>query len=498
MSSTRPEDCADNGGGGGDDSQVVEIPDAALERLIREEIDKPEGELTREDLQEVRTIFQDGRGLDAQDLVRNLEGLQFATNLSVLDLSYNYVQDLSPLASNEGLGSSDDVILLNNPVETCPGTVGREILGALKERGADVFFSQASNCEPAESNIRGSTITLTSTSDEAYFTDGCTLRDAITAANADTAIGGCPAGTNEEVIELGSEVYALSETDNIVDGANGLPSITSDLVLRSEGDAVVRRAEDAPAFRLLHVAQGGSLTIVGGTFEGGDAADTRGGGLYNAGFTEFSGGTVQNSSASEGGGIYNRGSIVAVALEVLSNEAVGDGGGIYNGGELAFSGGALSDNRSGGNGGGLYNNIASDTEVDDASASLLDTVLEDNEAPSGFGGGLYNAAGTLNIDESVLQNNTALSGGGAANDATMLLANTSVRGNRSPNDGSGLYNTGRMNVTGGSVSENETFPGGSSTTPEGRGSGVFNRGASVIQDTDLLGNGGGASGRRSR
>ncbi len=53
----------------------------------------------------------------------------------------------------------------------------------------------------AGTNLWAATITVTSASGETGGPD-CTVRDAITAANTDTATGGCPAGSGADVIEL--------------------------------------------------------------------------------------------------------------------------------------------------------------------------------------------------------------------------------------------------------------------------------------------------------
>ncbi len=53
----------------------------------------------------------------------------------------------------------------------------------------------------------------------------CKLRDAITAANTDTPVGGCPAGNGADTIELPvGATITLMEVDNFVfEGGNGLP-----------------------------------------------------------------------------------------------------------------------------------------------------------------------------------------------------------------------------------------------------------------------------------
>ncbi|OAD20839.1 secreted protein, partial [Candidatus Thiomargarita nelsonii] len=61
---------------------------------------------------------------------------------------------------------------------------------------------------------------------------GCSLVDAITAANTDSATGGCSAGNGADTIELeSSTTYTLTVVNNSTDGENGLPSISSEIII---------------------------------------------------------------------------------------------------------------------------------------------------------------------------------------------------------------------------------------------------------------------------
>lgn len=73
--------------------QIVVFQDANLEAAVRGALGKPFGFLTRGDLLELRR-------LDAQSLqIRDLSGLEFATNLTWLNLAINRVTDITPLTS---------------------------------------------------------------------------------------------------------------------------------------------------------------------------------------------------------------------------------------------------------------------------------------------------------------------------------------------------------------------------------------------------------------
>ena len=74
--------------------------------------------------------------------------------------------------------------------------------------------TQAVESVPIPSRLPG-TITVTTTADE-YNTSGagtgCAVREAIQAANTNSAFGGCPAGSSADVILLPAGTYTLTRT----------------------------------------------------------------------------------------------------------------------------------------------------------------------------------------------------------------------------------------------------------------------------------------------
>src|SRR5210317_544668 len=77
-------------------AQVVEIPDAELEKVIRHHLAKPTGDILRADMEGITTLdaswnarLQYASSADGADpaAIRSLEGLQAAINLEVLDFS---------------------------------------------------------------------------------------------------------------------------------------------------------------------------------------------------------------------------------------------------------------------------------------------------------------------------------------------------------------------------------------------------------------------------
>jgi len=73
------------------ENDVVSIPDPNLEQAIRDELNKPVGDITTDDMAEMTSLLAIDRGIE------NLTGLEYAVNLTGLDFSNNQVSDLSPL-----------------------------------------------------------------------------------------------------------------------------------------------------------------------------------------------------------------------------------------------------------------------------------------------------------------------------------------------------------------------------------------------------------------
>ena len=75
----------------------------------------------------------------------------------------------------------------------------------------------------------------------------CTLTDAITAANEDNAVGGCPAGKGADTITLTGDSTLRSE----------LPHIESEITMEGGGNAI----SGGGIYQIFFVEEGGSLTI---------------------------------------------------------------------------------------------------------------------------------------------------------------------------------------------------------------------------------------------
>jgi hypothetical protein len=138
----------------------------------------------------------------------------------------------------------------------------------------------------------------------------CTLVDAITAANTDTATGGCPAGSGADTIILpAGSTQTLTEVNNSTYGPTGLPVVSSMITMAGNGSAVVRDSA-TPDFRMLAVNSTGELILQEATvsegrsfLESGDPVENSGGGGVNVvGTLTLANSTISGNVTFYGGG----------------------------------------------------------------------------------------------------------------------------------------------------------------------------------------------------
>ncbi len=146
--------------------------------------------------------------------------------------------------------------------------------------------------------------------------------------------------------------------------------------------------------------------ILTGTVVSDNQALGRGGGIHNSGTFTLSTSTISSNTATHGGGVWSDGDLSVVDSTISSNTAT-HGGGLYSlGGPLALNNSTVSGNQASQNGGGITNS---------AFLSLIHSTIAFNTADAdgnglGEGGGLYQSAGTANITNTIVANNTGQNG----------------------------------------------------------------------------------------
>jgi CSLREA domain-containing protein len=151
-----------------------------------------------------------------------------------------------------------------------------------------------------------------------------------------------------------------------------------------------------------------------------------------------------NATATNGGGIYNDGDLLALTNSTVSgNNASSAGGGIYNTGNvLTLNKTTVSGNTSDGSG-GILNSSTSTLKLTNSTVSGNNVTFN--------GGGIYNNGGTMTLINSTVSKNTAEGGGGGLNNGgTAILRNTIVAGNTAGTnpDAGGTYSTEGKNLIG--------------------------------------------------
>jgi hypothetical protein len=230
------------------------------------------------------------------------------------------------------------------------------------------------------------------------------------------------------------------------------------------------------------------VTLADMTITNGQATD--GGGIYNEGTLTLDHSTVISNAATGdydccGGGISNEGTLTLDHSTVISNTATGDdygyGGGIdnYYGTVTLINGSIVSGNEAIGDDGGYGGGILNDAYYGSATLTLTDSTVSGNLAYGdyyGYGGGIDNWYGTVTLNNSIVSDNEATGwvcddgddggygvGGGIDNyEGTVTLTDSTVSDNWATSDyesyGGGIanyYDGATLRLTNSTVSGNQ-------------------------------------------
>jgi CSLREA domain-containing protein len=291
----------------------------------------------------------------------------------------------------------------------------------------------------AQPALASATITVATLSDVVADDGLCSLREAIIAANTDTASGAttgeCPAGSGTDEVNFGvtGTIYL----------ASSLPGITSSVALNGPGADLLSIYPSLNQSTLTFGGTDQTYSLTGLTLLGnGSATNSRG--LYvgsNITVTVMSSRIVSHNQG--GVTVWQTGTLNLIDSVVSYNSAPG-GGGIYNvRGSLTIRNSLISDNRSGFGGGGLYN--ASGV------ASVINSTIVGNLTSGGFGGGIL-SIGSLSVLNSTISGNsatcsTSCNGGGISSggyslfttNSILTITNSTIVSNTAGHVGGGLY-----------------------------------------------------------
>jgi CSLREA domain-containing protein len=317
------------------------------------------------------------------------------------------------------------------------------------------------------------TITVTTTTDELNADGDCSLREAVRAANLNTPVDSCTAGSGVDTIDVPPGTYTLSVVGTGEDAAaTGDLDIAQSATLNGPGVTVSAQGLNDRSF---HVLAGTTVTISGFTIQnGGTSTFMAGAGILNQGTLTVTQALIRLNSPgglggfSTGGGINNSGNLSVFDSTVTQNG--GQGAGIYNSGTASVTRSAVTGNNSSTlEGGGIFNVTGSFTMTDSTVSNNL-----------GIGAGIYNASGTFTMNTSTVSSNNGAGGGGVyVIGGTVNVIRSTVRDNSGGSGGGLGVNGGGLNVIGSTVSGNiATFSGG----------GIYSQGNVAVASSTIAGN----------
>jgi hypothetical protein len=213
------------------------------------------------------------------------------------------------------------------------------------------------------------------------------LREAIAAANSQAG---------DDTIQ-----FSVAGTINLT---GALPDLTSNIRITGPGaDQLTIRRDTGGDYRILTVGTGATVGISGLTLTGGFLSD--GGGIFNSGTLNLTESTVSGNSAWYGGGLVNAGTMTVTDSTVSGNWTNNQGGGIFNVGTLTVAGSTFSGNLSN-YGGGILNG----NSVANGTLTVINSTFSGNSAR---GGGIYNGnQSTLAVTNGTFTGNSGFGGGG--------------------------------------------------------------------------------------
>ncbi len=279
------------------------------------------------------------------------------------------------------------------------------------------------------------TLTVDTLNDELADNGSCSLREAITTVNGGDqsgsadCIGGDPAAPD-------TITFSVSGTITL---GSLLPTVNQDLSIDGPGaDNLTLSGNNSD--RVLRIGAGVTAVIQELTLSGGMVSGTGGGGIYNQGNLTVSNCVISNNqdSGGAGGGIFNDGggSILTITDSTISGNSSSQGGGIYNMGTVLIERSTLSGNSASSSGGAIYNDNS-------LSLTLNNVTISGNQSIAGAG--LYIQPVTTNsFDNCTIvdnQNTLATKGAGifVSGSPVYNIRNTIISNNSNQNGSSNCY-----------------------------------------------------------
>lgn len=293
--------------------------------------------------------------------------------------------------------------------------------------------------------LPAATITVTSHLDTSGNASICTLRDAITAANTNSPVGGCPAGAPYpamDVIKVGfTTQYCLNNGGCTIILSSPLPAVSEDVTIQNNTGIGFRIPTISGDYKYrIFDLQGvivniSNLILIRGNATGAAAAgyggaintstqdttlqvtnvvfsenhaQSRGGAVLVAGGTV----TINNSTFTRntvdyyGGAIGQFSGVLILTNSTIEGNSALDGGGIeiQSASDTRITNVTISGNIARGRGGGI-SRIGTGPTVSLNNVTITNNIADSTNLGGADGGGIYRGGGTITIANSIIAGN---------------------------------------------------------------------------------------------
>lgn len=309
-------------------------------------------------------------------------------------------------------------------------------------------------------------IVVNTTDDELNNDGDCSLREAIQAANLDTAVDACTPGSGADEISFSLGAGA------VITLTQGQILIKNDpLTLTGPGKTLLT-VDGNHAVRIFDVKAGAPFTLTGMTLQHGMTADSGGALRSDSAVVISEAAFIENAANADGGALDVAGNLTMQNSDVLSNTARGEGGGVNAfGAQTSVMNGRFQNNLAGSYGGGIYA---------DKSLAIDGTAFISNSAQL-FSGAVWAWRDAAVANATFVQNTAVNIDAGAlyVRDALQLTASTFI-GNAAGRNAGAILAGSDVRV------ENVTFT--ENRAANGRSAAVQVRGGAWLTNTQWIGN----------
>jgi CSLREA domain-containing protein len=232
--------------------------------------------------------------------------------------------------------------------------------------------------------------------------NGCTLREAINAANADA---GAETITFNSVVFAAPGPYTINLTGALAD-------LSSDMTINGPGAKVLTvRRNTGGSYRIFTIPSGNNnVTIDGLTISNGNvvgAPNDLGGGILNqgTGTVNVTNSTISGNTALDGGGIVHSGpGTLNVTNSTISGNTATVAGGIRleTSGPGNITNSTISGNTATGDGGGI---LVTSTTLTITNSTITNNRADNDNNASGTGGGIFRSSGTVTLRNTIVAGN---------------------------------------------------------------------------------------------